>query len=96
METIWFIAPTVALCIQQCDNLRSQIPRSVQIERVTGADHVDTWSTRAWGGLLKSARIVVSTPQVLLDALSHGFVKMDMFSLIVFDEGELAVVSRVA
>jgi ERCC4-related helicase len=32
-------------------------------------------------------KIVVSTYQVLLDALCHGFMLMDSLALIVFDEG---------
>ena len=31
----------------------------------------------------------MSTYQILLDALSHGFVKLDSLALIVFDEGRL-------
>ena len=36
--------------------------------------------------MLKNARIVLSTHQVLLDALSHGFVGMQRLALLVFDE----------
>jgi hypothetical protein len=36
-------------------------------------------------------KIVVSTFQILLDALSHRFVKMDLLALIVFDEDKPAL-----
>jgi ERCC4-related helicase len=36
--------------------------------------------------MLKNVRIVLSTHQVLLDALSHGFVGMQRLALLVFDE----------
>jgi ERCC4-related helicase len=61
---------------------------SVQARVLTGADDVDSWSTQsAWDNYLNGVRVVVSTYQVLLDALLHGFVKMDDLALIVFDEG---------
>lgn len=70
--------------------LRSQIP-AVQIKTLVGADGVETWSdVRIWDDYLKNVRIVVSTYQVLLDAVNHAFVRMDRLSLIVFDEGQLS------
>ena len=54
---------------------------------LTGGDNVHTWSESIWDTILDGVRIVVSTYQVLLDALSHGFIGMDRLSLIVFDEG---------
>ncbi|KAF3071126.1 Dicer-like protein 2 [Daldinia childiae] len=83
---VWFLTPTVALCEQQARVLRSQIP-AVQIKTLVGADGVETWSNvRIWDDYLKNVRIVVSTYQVLLDAVNHAFVRMDRLSLIVFDE----------
>ncbi|KAI0385350.1 hypothetical protein F5Y04DRAFT_245634 [Hypomontagnella monticulosa] len=82
----WFLAPTVALGEQQTKVLRSQIP-AVQIKFLSGADGVDTWSdTRTWNDCLRNVRVVVSTYQVLLDAVNHAFVRIDRLSLIVFDE----------
>jgi len=43
-----------------------------------------------WDAVLKNVKIVVSTYQILYDALSHGFVKMESLALIVFDEGKLS------
>ncbi|KAK6955944.1 hypothetical protein Daesc_003591 [Daldinia eschscholtzii] len=64
----------------------SQIP-AVQIKTLVGADGVETWSdVRIWDDYLRNVRIVVSTYQVLLDAVNHAFVRMDRLSLIVFDE----------
>jgi hypothetical protein len=49
---------------------------------------VDSWSTqKVWDAFLLNVRLVVSTYQVLLDALGHAFVKMGSLALIVFDEG---------
>ncbi|KAI1083944.1 hypothetical protein F5B20DRAFT_526111 [Whalleya microplaca] len=85
-KIIWFLAPTVALGEQQFRVLKSQIP-AVQIKLLVGADNIDTWTeTRIWDDYLRNVRIMVSTYQVLLDAISHAFVRMDRLSLIVFDE----------
>ena len=40
-----------------------------------------------WDAVLQNVKVVVSTYQILLDALSHAFVRMESISLIVFDEG---------
>lgn len=86
VQIIWFLAPTVALCSQQFDVIRLQAA-AASMKLLTGKDNVDTWSASIWDIILRDVRIVVSTYQVLLDALCHSFVKMDRISLIVFDEG---------
>ncbi|KAK6226081.1 RNase3 domain-containing protein [Colletotrichum tabaci] len=83
---VWFLAPTVSLCAQQFAVLQSQIPE-VQIKFLSGEDNVDAWSDQGtWDEVLHNVRIVVSTYQILLDALSHAFVRMERLSLVVFDE----------
>ncbi|KAI1136686.1 hypothetical protein F5Y05DRAFT_390571 [Hypoxylon sp. FL0543] len=90
-KLIWFLAPTVALCEQHARVLRSQIP-AVQIKFLSGADGVDTWTdVRTWDDYLRNVRVVVSTHQVLLDAISHAFVGLDRLSLVVFDEAHNCV-----
>lgn len=89
-KLIWFLAPTVALCFQQHEVLKTQIP-NVQICLLTGLDNVDRWTEQSvWDKALQDIRIVVSTHAVLADALNHGFVRMSHLALIVFDEGRLA------
>lgn len=83
---MWFLAPTVDLATQQYDVLRSQI---IQTKLICGADNVDAWSSQQiWDALLLNVRVVVSTFQILFDAVHHSFVKLDSLSLIVIDEGE--------
>ena len=57
------------------------------------ANKPDQWTNHAiWNRVLKSHRIMVSTPQVLLDALGHGYVSLGRdISLLVFDEAHHAV-----
>jgi ERCC4-related helicase len=55
---------------------------------ISGKDNVDHWTDQStWDAVLENVRIVLSTHQVLLDALTHGFVKMGKLALIIFDEG---------
>ncbi|KAI1471063.1 uncharacterized protein F4812DRAFT_164917 [Daldinia caldariorum] len=83
---VWFLTPTVSLCEQQARVLRTQIP-AVQTKILVGTDGPETWSNvRIWDDYLRNVRIVVSTYQVLLDAVNHAFVRMNRLSLIVFDE----------
>ena len=55
---------------------------------LSGADGVDRWTEQnLWNAVLQDVKIVVSTYQILLDALTHAFVKIESLALIVFDEG---------
>lgn len=55
---------------------------------LSGRDNVEHWTEQSvWDVILHNVRVVLSTHQVLYDALSHGFVKMDGLSLLIFDEG---------
>lgn len=82
----WFVAPTVALVEQQRDVIATQIPVSVGL--VSGASDPDQWKDPSlWRAILDSHRVMVTTPQVLLDALRHGYVKLGAdISLLIFDE----------
>jgi hypothetical protein len=42
---------------------------------------------KLWDALLKDVSLVICTPAVLLDALTHGFIKIEEIPLLVFDEG---------
>ncbi|KAK5629446.1 hypothetical protein RRF57_005161 [Xylaria bambusicola] len=87
-KIIWFLAPTVALCEQQFKVIGSQIGAS-PIKMLSGADNIDTWSDkRIWSDYLRNVRVVVSTYQILSDAITHAFVHISQLCLIVFDEGD--------
>lgn len=88
-KLIWFLAPTLTLCHQQYLVLKSQIP-NVQVKFLSGNDGVDRWSEQSlWDSVLQNVRIVVSSYDILRDALTHGFVTMEQLALIVIDEGKL-------
>ncbi|KAL4804099.1 ATP-dependent helicase dcl2 [Aspergillus unguis] len=85
-KLIWFLAPTVALCLQQHKVIRQHIP-TVKSRTLLGLDNVDLWTEQAiWDAVLKDIQVVVSTPAVLLDAMTHGFVRIGKLGLVVFDE----------
>lgn len=76
----------MALCQQQHAVFVQQMP-AVQIKLLTGAI-IDKWSnTKTWDDFLNDTRIVVSTYQLLYDAISHAFVRFDRLTLLVVDEG---------
>jgi len=87
----WFFAPTVALCKQQWKTIKDHIP--VSIGNVSGENEPDQWKNAAlWERVLSTHRIMVSTPQVFLDALRHGYIVLGRdISLLIFDEAHHAV-----
>ncbi|KAF7597122.1 hypothetical protein BBP40_009460 [Aspergillus hancockii] len=88
---VWFLAPTVALSIQQKEVITSHLP-AVNIKLLIGDDGVDRWSEqRNWDDTLRDLRIVVSTHAVLAEALVHRFVAMANLALIVFAEAHHCV-----
>jgi len=89
VQLIWFLAPTVDLCTQQWNLLKTEIPAvEPHIKLLQGNDGVEKWKDKMlWDCVLENVRIVVSTPQILLEALCHGFVFLARLSLLVFDEG---------
>lgn len=72
--------------------MKLQIP-SVEPKIITGSDNLDSWSLSTWEGALVNVKIILTTPQVLLDALLHGFVRISSVALFVFDEGKNLVFS---
>lgn len=60
---------------------------------ISGSKEPDQWKNSAlWQTVLRNNRVVVTTPQVLLDALRHSYVSLSRdISLLVFDEAHHAV-----
>ncbi|KAL4951346.1 hypothetical protein BDW69DRAFT_170234 [Aspergillus filifer] len=85
-KLIWFLAPTVALCLQQHRVISQHLP-TARTRTLTGLDKVEFWTEQAiWDAVLDGTQVVVSTPAVLLDAMTHGFVRISRLGLIIFDE----------
>lgn len=47
-----------------------------------------------WDAALREISVVISTYAVLSDALSNGFVRIEELSLLIFDEGNVALMSN--
>ena len=79
------------MCEQQKHVVAAHIPVSVGI--VSGANEPDQWKNASlWDRVIRSHRIMISTPQVFLDALRHGYISLGRdISLMVFDEAHHAV-----
>ncbi|KAG1732456.1 uncharacterized protein EDB91DRAFT_1152051 [Suillus paluster] len=86
----WFLAPTVALCEQQHRVIKDSM--QVPVGLIHGALEPKQWTDISlWKRVLENNRVIVSTPQVLLDALSHGYIHMGLdIGLLVFDEAHHA------
>ena len=69
-KIVWFMCPSVALCMQQYDVLASHLPAYL-IKTLFGSDGVDKWTTQElWHGFLANVKVVVCTPKVLEDSLT--------------------------
>ncbi|KAI6865540.1 P-loop containing nucleoside triphosphate hydrolase protein [Hortaea werneckii] len=91
---VWFMCPSVALSHQQYNFVREHLPSAYQVISLTGSDGVDKWTDqRLWDAVLTNVRVVVGTPAVLTDALTHGFVRIHRLALLVIDEAHRCVKS---
>lgn len=63
----------------------------VSVGLISGSMQPDQWKNASlWRKVLETHRVMVSTPQVLLDALRHGYIVLGRdISLLIFDEGML-------
>lgn len=64
------------------------------MQMLAGNRHLSTWTQDMWTPLLEKTRVVITTPQILLDALDHAYLRMEHLALIVFDEGMLSTISK--
>jgi endoribonuclease Dicer len=91
LQVSWFLAPTVALCDQQKTVISQALP--VSVGQISGSQEPNQWlDPGLWRGVLEKHRIMVTTPQVLLDALRHGYIHLGTdIGLLIFDEAHHAV-----
>ncbi|XP_053658601.1 endoribonuclease Dicer [Anopheles marshallii] len=85
----FFLANTVALAKQQAQFFVRHIPFNVKL--YTSEVNVDAWKSDRWHTEFTEGQIIVSTSQILLDVLRHGYMSPSNINLIVFDECHRAV-----
>ncbi|XP_048227644.1 dicer-like protein 4 isoform X2 [Ricinus communis] len=78
-----FLAPTVALVQQQARVIEQSIDFKVGVY-CGNSNHLK--SHRDWEKEIEQNEVLVMTPQILLHTLGHSFIKMELISLLIFDE----------
>ena len=79
-KIVWFMCPSVALCMQQYEVLERHLSGYL-IKTLTGSDGVDKWTTQElWDGFLKNTKVVVCTPKVLEEALMVSIIIGETYS----------------
>ncbi|WCJ29844.1 dicer-like 4 [Euphorbia peplus] len=78
-----FLAPTTALVHQQARVIEESINFKV---RICCGNSKNSRSHDEWETEIKQHEVLVMTPQKLLLCLSHSFIKMELISLLIFDE----------
>ncbi|KAL3131573.1 Dicer-like protein 1 [Trebouxia sp. C0009 RCD-2024] len=84
-----FLAPKVLLVQQQAEVLRKHT--NLRVAHYCGDMNVDYWDRRRWAKELAEQDVWVMTPQILLNILRHGFIKITCVNLLVCDECHRAV-----
>ena len=83
-KKVVFLCNNVALLEQQADVIRKTT--GLVTGTYCGAHGVDGWNLDKWRLELSQHQVLVMIHQVLLDALSRGYVKIPELALIIFDE----------
>ncbi|OAA58270.1 RNase3 domain protein [Cordyceps fumosorosea ARSEF 2679] len=83
-KTAFFIVDKVALCLQQFQVIRANLP--FPATKFYGDVQPIAQVQRHWDAQFDEHMIIVCTAQILLDCLSHGFISMRQINLLIFDE----------
>lgn len=83
-KLVVFLVPRVPLVFQQAQVIR--INTELEVGEYCGEMSGDFWNQRSWTEEFRTKDVLVLTPQLLLNIMRHGFVSMERFSLLIFDE----------
>lgn len=89
----FFLVNTVPLVEQQ----KLVITKMCDVEGVgaySSENKVDYWDKSKWDKELAKHQVIVMTSQILLDMLTHGYIRVEDINLIIFDECHHAVVDH--
>ncbi|KAL8517841.1 hypothetical protein ACS0TY_009230 [Phlomoides rotata] len=79
-----FLVPTVVLVSQQHDVVKTYT--DLKTGQYYGDLGVDFWNEATWNSQMDEYEVLVMTPQILLDALRHKFIRLDQIKVLIFDE----------
>uniref|UniRef100_A0A803KMM7 Uncharacterized protein n=1 Tax=Chenopodium quinoa TaxID=63459 RepID=A0A803KMM7_CHEQI len=79
-----FLVPTVVLVKQQAEVI--ELHTDLKVGKYWGDMGVDFWDAAIWQKQLDEHEVIVMTPKILLDALSHTYIKLDKIKVLIFDE----------
>ncbi|KAI9103201.1 hypothetical protein DFS34DRAFT_356890 [Phlyctochytrium arcticum] len=82
-KLVIFLVPTVPLVFQHQDYLQHQIGGAVM---PMCGEIMSNQKTAQWEKVVTETDVVCSTAQAVVEALIHGFIRMDQICLVVFDE----------
>lgn len=85
----FFLVNTVQLVEQQALSIQHQT--TFEIGQYTGQTGCDLWSEDVWKRELDNKSVIVMTAQILLNLLTHYYLKLSNIRVIVFDECHNAV-----
>ncbi|KAG5549524.1 hypothetical protein RHGRI_014751 [Rhododendron griersonianum] len=79
-----FLVPTVVLVTQQAEAVEKHT--DLKVGKYWGEMGVDYWDAATWKQQKEEYEVLVMTPMILLDALRHSFLRLDMIKVLIFDE----------
>ncbi|CAH9091576.1 unnamed protein product [Cuscuta epithymum] len=79
-----FLVPTVVLVTQQGEAIKKHT--DLKVGKFWGDMGVDYWDAATWKLHVGKSEVLIMTPAILLAALRHSFLKIDMIKLLIFDE----------
>ncbi|KAM3965010.1 LOW QUALITY PROTEIN: endoribonuclease Dcr-2-like [Aphomia sociella] len=85
-----FLVNNVPLVIQQQKVIKQMCPVN-GVGAYSSEDGVDYWDKRKWDEELTKHQVIVMTCQIVLDMLTHGYIRIEDINLIIFDECHHAV-----
>lgn len=79
-----FLVPQVVLVTQQAEALKRHT--DLKVGMYWGSMGVDFWDAPTWKQEVDKYEVLVMTPAILLSALRHSFLSLNMIKVLIFDE----------